>query len=382
MASSFLFGVMLMLLARLGLNHAQAYAAHGIRGLQALRPAARPSERRRRVACRHMGIGVVDPIGGATPVLVDSFSVRASSRGLALLRAVVARRSRWRAVTPRGGAAPGCAWRLRWSTRRADGADAHRSRPDRPLSSAAGADEARALDETTHGAHGTTSRSATAIMAPVLRAREGAVARALGAGGAAARCVTRSISDAWREASKASSPWAMHAFVAPTPDVDGASGADAPRPFEIDIEGARGPGSRPATTCRSRRAFAGRTPRSSRFDTNDIDEGSFAAFGAVRHRLVEAVARRWRSSSSARRSSRSPTTKSPPGVKEDGECVAPKSRPFPGRIARPSSSSQSTAQARSSSAKCSRSRLLGHRARGNAVAETEICTTIGCSFTR
>ena len=73
MASSFLFGVMLMLLARFGLNHAQAYAAMGSAGYKHFV--------RLRVTAGAGGmsyvdawvVGVVDPVARPTAVLVDSF---------------------------------------------------------------------------------------------------------------------------------------------------------------------------------------------------------------------------------------------------------------------------------------------------------------------
>jgi len=73
MASSFLFGVMLMLLARLGLNHAQAYAAMGSAGYKHFV--------RLRVTAGAGGmsyvdawvVGVVDPVARPTAVLVDAF---------------------------------------------------------------------------------------------------------------------------------------------------------------------------------------------------------------------------------------------------------------------------------------------------------------------
>ena len=71
--STFLFGVMLMLIARLGLSHAQAYAAMGS-------PAYKHFVRLRvRAAEGGMSqvdawvIGMVDPIARPTPVLVDAF---------------------------------------------------------------------------------------------------------------------------------------------------------------------------------------------------------------------------------------------------------------------------------------------------------------------
>ena len=72
-ASSFLFGVMLLLIARLGLNHAQAYAAMGSPGYKHFV--------RLRVRSRDNGmsqvdawvVGLVDPVATPTPVLVDTF---------------------------------------------------------------------------------------------------------------------------------------------------------------------------------------------------------------------------------------------------------------------------------------------------------------------
>lgn len=73
MASSFLFGVMLMLIARLGLSHAQAYAALGSPGYKHF------VRLRVRAGTQGMSqvdawvIGIVDPIARPSPVLVDSF---------------------------------------------------------------------------------------------------------------------------------------------------------------------------------------------------------------------------------------------------------------------------------------------------------------------
>jgi hypothetical protein len=72
LASSLLFGGMLMLIARLGLNHAQAYAALGSAGYKhfvRLRISAAP-----RSQIDAWIIGVVDPIADARPILVDSFT--------------------------------------------------------------------------------------------------------------------------------------------------------------------------------------------------------------------------------------------------------------------------------------------------------------------
>ena len=73
MASSFLFGVMLMLVARLGLSHGQAYAAMGSPGYKHFV--------RLRVRAGEQGgsrvdvwvIGIVDPIARPSPVLIDAF---------------------------------------------------------------------------------------------------------------------------------------------------------------------------------------------------------------------------------------------------------------------------------------------------------------------
>jgi hypothetical protein len=73
MASSFLFGVMLMLIARLGLSHAQAYAALGSPGFKHF------VRLRVRAGTQGMSgvdawvVGIVDPIARPSPVLVDSF---------------------------------------------------------------------------------------------------------------------------------------------------------------------------------------------------------------------------------------------------------------------------------------------------------------------
>jgi len=72
--SSYLFGAMLMLIARLGLNHAQAYAAMGSPGYKhfvRLRVRGGEGEASRVDA---FVIGVVDPVARPTPVLVDTFS--------------------------------------------------------------------------------------------------------------------------------------------------------------------------------------------------------------------------------------------------------------------------------------------------------------------
>ena len=72
LASSFAFGVMLWVIARLGLNHAQPYAALGSPGFKHLvRLRVRALGSRSQVDA--FVVGVVDPVGGARPVLVDSF---------------------------------------------------------------------------------------------------------------------------------------------------------------------------------------------------------------------------------------------------------------------------------------------------------------------
>jgi hypothetical protein len=73
MASSFLFGVMLMLIARLGLSHAQAYAAMGSPGYKHF---VRLRVRAGTQGMSHVDawvVGIVDPIARPTPVLIDSF---------------------------------------------------------------------------------------------------------------------------------------------------------------------------------------------------------------------------------------------------------------------------------------------------------------------
>jgi len=73
MASSFLFGVMLMLIARLGLSHAQAYAALGSPGFKHF------VRLRVRAGTQGMSqvdawvVGIVDPIARPQPMLVDTF---------------------------------------------------------------------------------------------------------------------------------------------------------------------------------------------------------------------------------------------------------------------------------------------------------------------
>ena len=72
LASSFAFGAMLWIIARLGLNHAQPYAALGSPGFKHLvRLRVRAEGGRSRVDA--FVVGVVDPVGAARPVLVDAF---------------------------------------------------------------------------------------------------------------------------------------------------------------------------------------------------------------------------------------------------------------------------------------------------------------------
>jgi hypothetical protein len=73
MASSFLFGTMLVLIARLGLSHAQAYAAMGSPGYKHF---VRLRVRAGDGGMSHVDawvIGIVDPIARPTPVLIDAF---------------------------------------------------------------------------------------------------------------------------------------------------------------------------------------------------------------------------------------------------------------------------------------------------------------------
>ncbi len=73
MMSSFLFGVMLMLIARLGLNHAQAYAAMGSAGYKHfVRLRVRAGEGGMSYVDAWV-VGIVDPVARPTPVLVDTF---------------------------------------------------------------------------------------------------------------------------------------------------------------------------------------------------------------------------------------------------------------------------------------------------------------------
>jgi hypothetical protein len=73
MASSFLFGVMLMLEARLGLSHGHAYAALGSPGYKHF------VRLRVRAGTQGMSqvdawvVGIVDPIARPSPVLIDCF---------------------------------------------------------------------------------------------------------------------------------------------------------------------------------------------------------------------------------------------------------------------------------------------------------------------
>jgi hypothetical protein len=71
--SSFLFGVMLMLIARLGLNHAQAYAAMGSAGYKHfIRLRVRAGDNGMSQVDAWV-VGIVDPVATPTPVLVDTF---------------------------------------------------------------------------------------------------------------------------------------------------------------------------------------------------------------------------------------------------------------------------------------------------------------------
>ncbi len=72
LVSSFFFGVMLWLIAVLGLNHAQPYAALGSPGFKHIvRLRVRAAGARSQVDA--FVVGVVDPVGDERPVLVDAF---------------------------------------------------------------------------------------------------------------------------------------------------------------------------------------------------------------------------------------------------------------------------------------------------------------------
>ncbi len=78
-ASGFAFGAMLATIARLGLNHAQPFAALGIGGFKHfVRLRVREPKDGGRSTVDVFVIGVVDPVGGSAPVLVDRFSWPAS----------------------------------------------------------------------------------------------------------------------------------------------------------------------------------------------------------------------------------------------------------------------------------------------------------------
>ncbi len=71
-SSGFAFGGLLALIARLGLNHAQPYAALGEPGYKSFLR-LRIRERDGRTTVDGFAIGQVDPVRGSAPVLVDSF---------------------------------------------------------------------------------------------------------------------------------------------------------------------------------------------------------------------------------------------------------------------------------------------------------------------
>ncbi len=71
-ASGFAFGAVLELIARLGLNHAQPYAALGEPGFRHF-VRMRVTEHASGSSVDVFAIGVVDPVGKSPPVLVDSF---------------------------------------------------------------------------------------------------------------------------------------------------------------------------------------------------------------------------------------------------------------------------------------------------------------------
>ena len=73
-ASGFLFGAVLAVIARQGLNHAQPFAALGAPGFKhfvRMRVTEQTSERAARIDV--FVVGMVDPVGGSEPVLVDRF---------------------------------------------------------------------------------------------------------------------------------------------------------------------------------------------------------------------------------------------------------------------------------------------------------------------
>jgi hypothetical protein len=72
------FGAMLAILARLGLNHAQPFAALGLPTHKHF-VRMRVREEEAETVIDTFVIGQVDPIGGSPPVLVDTF--RWTSRG-------------------------------------------------------------------------------------------------------------------------------------------------------------------------------------------------------------------------------------------------------------------------------------------------------------
>jgi hypothetical protein len=70
--SGWAFGALLALIARLGLNHAQPYAALGEPGFKHF-VRLRVRERGDSAEIDLFVIGMVDPVRGSAPVLVDSF---------------------------------------------------------------------------------------------------------------------------------------------------------------------------------------------------------------------------------------------------------------------------------------------------------------------
>jgi hypothetical protein len=73
-ASGFAFGAMLATIARLGLNHAQPFAALGIAGFKHfVRLRVREPADGGASSVDVFVIGVVDPVGGSAPVIVDRF---------------------------------------------------------------------------------------------------------------------------------------------------------------------------------------------------------------------------------------------------------------------------------------------------------------------
>jgi hypothetical protein len=86
-ASGFMFGAMLMTIGRLGLNHSQPFAALGSAGYKHFLRMRIREPKEGTATIDGFVIGVIDPVGGSPPVLVDRFrwsasaSLRESERG-------------------------------------------------------------------------------------------------------------------------------------------------------------------------------------------------------------------------------------------------------------------------------------------------------------